>query len=223
MASVMAASRTEQSIAPRRQIKIKTPKKYEGGVFSSNASSENSDVRGVILHPHSRSLSLSVCSHRYRQNQQPPLLPLPITSLQQPLISGSLSQGFSCPPPPTRRNRMRDVPLTPKRSKQARRQEVKRDLKPASRSISKLLLVHSSIRLGPDPVDIPKHIPVVLTKASGEGKLETFSGSVFDLSPPPSSLPLPKFTLRPKLGCNAEAASVDAGATDGLRRLLRLR
>lgn len=44
------------------------------------------------------------------------------------------------------------------------------------------------------------------------------------ISPPPSSLPLPTFSLRPKLSCNAEAsAGVDTGATDNLRRLLRLR
>ncbi|XP_022139188.1 uncharacterized protein LOC111010153 [Momordica charantia] len=52
------------------------------------------------------------------------------------------------------------------------------------------------------------------------------SGCLFALSPPPSSLPLPKFCLRPaKLNCNVEAAGVDDGATtaDDLRRLLRLR
>ncbi|KAL1533353.1 hypothetical protein AAHA92_33246 [Salvia divinorum] len=49
---------------------------------------------------------------------------------------------------------------------------------------------------------------------------DIFSGSAV-FSPPPSSLPLPTFTMRPKLSC--QAAGVDAGATDGLRRLLRLR
>ncbi|KAL2346235.1 hypothetical protein Fmac_000235 [Flemingia macrophylla] len=51
-------------------------------------------------------------------------------------------------------------------------------------------------------------------------------GSVFSLAPPPSSLPLPRFSLRSKLACNAAAAAsggVDDGATDNLRRLLRLR
>ncbi|MCD7457260.1 hypothetical protein HAX54_034649 [Datura stramonium] len=55
---------------------------------------------------------------------------------------------------------------------------------------------------------------------------DKFSSSVVftTVSPPPSSLPLPTFSLRPKLSCNAEAsAGVDAGATDNLRRLLRLR
>ncbi|XP_028766293.1 uncharacterized protein LOC114724150 [Neltuma alba] len=219
----MAASRTERSIVPCQQIKIKTPKKNGGGAFISSPSSENSGVYGVILHPHSHPLSSSVGSHHCRQNQQPPLLPLPISALQQPLISRSVSQGFSCPPPPTRRNRIRDASLTPKISKQAKREEVKRDLKSASRSISELLHVHQSNRLGPDPAYLPRYLPIVLTTASGEGKFETFPGSVFSLSPPPSSLPLPKFSLRQKLSCNAGAAGVDAGATDDLRRLLRLR
>ncbi|XP_042047237.1 uncharacterized protein LOC121793116 [Salvia splendens] len=47
------------------------------------------------------------------------------------------------------------------------------------------------------------------------------SSAVFTFSPPPSSLPLPSFSLWPKLSCKA-AAGVDAGATDDLRRLLRL-
>lgn len=64
--------------------------------------------------------------------------------------------------------------------------------------------------LGPDPNELPR--------------FEKFSGSVvITLSPPPSSLPLPTFSLRPKLSCIAEAAEIDAGATESLRRLLRLR
>jgi hypothetical protein len=46
---------------------------------------------------------------------------------------------------------------------------------------------------------------------------------VFTLSPHPSSLPLPKFSMKPKRSCTAEASGVDAGATDNLRRLLRIR
>ncbi|KAL3340801.1 hypothetical protein AABB24_029107 [Solanum stoloniferum] len=57
-------------------------------------------------------------------------------------------------------------------------------------------------------------------------KNDANSSMVFNttISPPPSSLPLPTFSLRPKqLSCNAEAATgVDTGATDNLRRLLRL-
>lgn len=57
-------------------------------------------------------------------------------------------------------------------------------------------------------------------------ELEKLSGCLFAvISPPPSSLPLPKFSLRPaKLNCNVEAAGADDGAAaaDDLRRLLRL-
>ncbi|XP_020236050.1 uncharacterized protein LOC109815677 [Cajanus cajan] len=72
-----------------------------------------------------------------------------------------------------------------------------------------------------------KELPTLLV---GLGNMEddhVVWGSVFNLAPPPSSLPLPKFTLRSKLACNAEAAAsgggVDDGATNNLRRLLRLR
>ncbi|GAB4852549.1 hypothetical protein Ancab_016762 [Ancistrocladus abbreviatus] len=57
-------------------------------------------------------------------------------------------------------------------------------------------------------------------------EMDMFSGMVFSLSPPPSSLPLPKFSLRPKVvSCTIEAVGggVDTGATDNLCRLLKLR
>ncbi|KAJ0257440.1 T205 protein [Hirschfeldia incana] len=43
------------------------------------------------------------------------------------------------------------------------------------------------------------------------------------LSPPPSSLPMPKFTIKSKLRCNAEAAGKTDVATDNIRRVLQLR
>lgn len=59
-----------------------------------------------------------------------------------------------------------------------------------------------------------------------------FDGSLYSISPPPSSLPLPRFSMaKPKPGlapasCVVEAigsgGGIDAGATDDLRRLLRL-
>ncbi|XP_038717191.1 uncharacterized protein LOC120010464 [Tripterygium wilfordii] len=132
--------------------------------------------------------------------QQPPLLSLPISSL---------SRGLSCPPNTRKANRApRDQSLTPKKAKQPpqniREKEPKQDSKSTKSSI-----MGSVSPLGPDPNDLPK--------------LEKLSGSVFTFSPPPSSLPLPKFSLRPKLSCKAEAAAgIDAGATDSLRRMLRL-
>ncbi|KAL0438400.1 UNVERIFIED_CONTAM: hypothetical protein Slati_2323000 [Sesamum latifolium] len=105
--------------------------------------------------------------------------------------------------------------------------------------------------LGPDPrelaKDVRKVLPLISSSAaagnvytskngnnctsnansfisSGKGvEDDMFSGSVvFTISPPPSSLPLPTFSLRPKLSCKAEAAGIDTGATDNLRRLLRI-
>ncbi|KAF7831517.1 uncharacterized protein G2W53_013850 [Senna tora] len=158
MDSVMAAPRTEES------MKTKMPKKNGGGGgFVSRSSSENFEMYGGILRPYPPSLSLCALNHHYRQNQQPPLLPLPI---QHPLLSR--------PPSSTQRNRNRDTSLTPKKSKQAKREEVKRDLKSASRSISEILTVHSASRLGPDPNDLPTKFLLVLTAASGD--LETFPG-----------------------------------------------
>ncbi|KAL8059253.1 hypothetical protein ABFX02_03G073100 [Erythranthe guttata] len=67
-------------------------------------------------------------------------------------------------------------------------------------------------------------------KISPSEEADMFSGTAAFavLSPPPSSLPLPTFSVRPKAlisCCKAEAAAagIDTGATDNLRRLLRLR
>ncbi|VVA91949.1 unnamed protein product [Arabis nemorensis] len=45
------------------------------------------------------------------------------------------------------------------------------------------------------------------------------------LSPPPSSLPMPRFSIKPKLRCNAEAAGKinDVASADNIRRVLQLR
>ncbi|KAJ4889530.1 hypothetical protein Rs2_29278 [Raphanus sativus] len=43
------------------------------------------------------------------------------------------------------------------------------------------------------------------------------------LSPPPCSLPMPRFSIKPKLSCNAEAAGKTDVATDIIRRVLQLR
>lgn len=81
-------------------------------------------------------------------------------------------------------------------------------------------------RLGPEPSDIPKQVYLKGRKTSDEKEDEGDDvgglNSIFCLAPPPSSLPLPKFFMKPKIvGCNVQA---DGGAiaTDNLRRLLRL-
>lgn len=75
-----------------------------------------------------------------------------------------------------------------------------------------------------------------IEKAEGDGSAAVFDGSLYSVSPPPSSLPLPRFSItkskavpaQPVASCVAEAIVVGAGADDGatasddLRRLLRL-
>ncbi|KAF1885380.1 hypothetical protein Lal_00029269 [Lupinus albus] len=57
-----------------------------------------------------------------------------------------------------------------------------------------------------------------------EKNMDLFSEDlVFNMSPPPSSLPLPKFSVKSKFSSNKDTSTgVDTGATDNLRRLLRL-
>ncbi|CAL0326987.1 unnamed protein product [Lupinus luteus] len=192
---------------------IRTPKKNYGGrgtyiIYSKP--SENFETYAGLLNPPPRAMSLSasVFNNQYRQQQQqqPPLLPLPNVSakIQQPQLSRSISssQGHFR----KNRTRERDISLTPKKSTPTKREEGKKKISATQSSMSEFLIVTSDNRWGPDPKDLPKNLTV--------------------LSPPPSSLPLPRFFLRSKLSCNAEAAAaaagVDAGATNNLRQLLRL-
>lgn len=181
--------------------------------------------RGILLAPplttYSYPPSLSLGNYHQQQQQPPPLLPLPI---HNPLPARSrypINRKF---------NRTRDQSLTPKKSNSKRpnkgEDESKMEfLKPIEKTISESFFVTSANPSGPDPNDLPKDVFKVLSAGIvAVNDLKKFSGSPFTVSPPPSSLPLPKFSLRPKLiSCNAEAAGVDAGATDNLRRLLRLR
>ncbi|KVI05224.1 uncharacterized protein LOC112526131 [Cynara cardunculus var. scolymus] len=181
--------------------------------------------------------------------QQPPLLPLPIPmplNHQNMNISRTNSTShnnirLSSPRiNKSVKNRVRDHSLTPKKSKNQKKDSKKEegDLLPpptTGKKEAKKCSTEASVNqlMGPDPKDLPK---AVISRAFSSApndscdivSVDKFSGSVvFTPSPPPSSLPLPTFSLRPKLSCKAEAAieapSIDAGATDSLRRLLRLR
>ncbi|XP_057435073.1 uncharacterized protein LOC130727832 [Lotus japonicus] len=247
MDSVLTLHAMEQSVAaPNKQMRIKTPKKNNRrGNFNSNTSgSENFAglLNPPLLPPPSRTMSLSssfskpllsvspsVFNHQNGQNQsqnqnQPPLLPLPHASAiyhnHQPLLSRS--QSSSNIQGGRRNNGTKNTSLTAKKSKPTKREEANK-----RSSAAQSLISASENRWGPDPKDLPKHLPVVLT--SKEEPVDMFLGSSgFNLiSPPPSSLPLPKFSLRSKLSCNAEASAAgsvvdDDGATNNLRRLLRL-
>ncbi|KAJ9165949.1 hypothetical protein P3X46_020760 [Hevea brasiliensis] len=191
--------------------------------------------------PSSFSFSVPHPHQQIQKQSQPPLLPLPISRPHNSFPS-SQTRDLSCPPTTRKTNRTRDHSLTPKKSKQAipRREEPRKDTKPTETVpvSAKSFIIASTVPLGPDPNDLPKDVSKVLSSSSspsssliaGNGvvpigitDLDTLSCSLFALSPHPSSLPLPKFFMRPKLSCNAEAAGINAGATDNLRRLLRLR
>ncbi|XP_042477859.1 uncharacterized protein LOC122059237 [Macadamia integrifolia] len=214
----------DQTISPYKQIR-KTPKRNNIRTTTvprpENFSPANLVMNlqgGVFLRSPSLSRSFS------NAQPQPPLLPLPINN--KPC---SPNRGLSCPSTNRKSNRNRDQDLTLKKPKSSSGSPPPK--KQNSRSVpTECLVITSTERLGPEPSDLPEEImrvmkPSVASENDNNKKKnedEKFSGSVFYLSPPPSSLPLPKFSLRPKLSCNAEAEGIDAGATDNLRRLLRL-
>ncbi|KAG8377945.1 hypothetical protein BUALT_Bualt08G0086600 [Buddleja alternifolia] len=138
---------------------------------------------------------------------QPPLLPLPAAA---PRLSAAANR-------------------KPHYSTNKPRKELEKSKSPKkNNSPKKTISVSSTTPLGPDPRNLPNEVAKVLPFISSSAvEDDMYSGSVVcSISPPPSSLPLPTFSLRPKvISCKAEAAAagIDAGATDDLRRLLRLR
>lgn len=164
--------------------------------------------------------------HRRRHRRQPPRFPLPRRSFPP---SAAEAQP-SCRPKGVR---FRDQSLAPKKPK-----SIKRCRELPVEMTAEALIVDSTNRMGPEPSHVPKDLWVVLglrfppplpppwegSRSLGVAAEIEFSGSAFNVSPPPSSVPLPNFSLMRKLNCNVEAAAgIDAGATDNLRRLLRLR
>lgn len=187
--------------------------------------------------------------------QQPPLLPLPLPhpmplkhqNMNISRTTSASNNNIRLSSPRINKNvknRGRDQSLTPKKSKtqkkDSKREEgdllppatnEKKEAPPAEKCSNESPI---NEMMGPDPKDLPKDVISRVFSSSINNScdvtipVDKFSGSVvFTPSPPPSSLPLPTFSLRPKLSCSAQAAvtgsGVDAGATDSLRRLLRLR
>lgn len=203
-------------------------------------------------------------SHLHNNNQQPPLLPLPVQYFQSPIPPPKRTQSLS----PTKSNKIaakvdeNGTTASPKKPSSTKPQPKNNsnyksmmDSSPSKTTrLAKTRTDDSLIDLnpsGPEPESLPKDVSKVLLPAVGDGgggrrggvgtKMVSFSSggggsSIFSLAPPPSSLPLPKFSiLRPKvMSCNAQAGSVTAGggglnvvdttgATDNLCRLLNLR
>lgn len=185
--------------------------------------------------------------------KQPPLLPLPIITKKPyaslPLIPIRPNNNYNNKPnllpvssSPIRKNNnrsssTRDQPdhnlySSKKKSKSSSVISPKKQMLPITvKGGGDVNFMISSIRLGPEPCDIPKQVSKVMKQQQPMAVKvmdidEEFTGLIFALAPPPSSLPLPKFSMRPRLSCNAEAVGcggIDNGATDNLCRMLRLR
>ncbi|MBA0738319.1 hypothetical protein Gogos_011696 [Gossypium gossypioides] len=212
MDGIFLSSSAEKSVSPNKQLK-NIPRRHSSGAHTSIIHGGGGGG-GLFLAPPP---SLSFSYPFYQAQHQPPLLPLPLPN--KPLYTSlpSRTPTLSSSPSNLKSNRYKDQSLTPpKRSKSKqlsgksvgepkKLQTRPTEGKKAQGAISKPFVMASG---GPQ---------------AAARDLERLSSSIFTLSPPPSSLPLPSFSLRPKLGCKAEAGGgVDDGATDNLRRLLRL-
>lgn len=132
---------------------------------------------------------------------QPPLLPLPrVNSSTLPLqrVNSSLPRVYSS-----------TLPCSQTRATSSETQQKKLDYVD---SVPRLIRTGSVPVWSNHPRDFPK------------GLIDGYPGpAILLLSPPPSSLPIPKFSIKPKLRCNAEAAGKTDLATDNIRRVLQLR
>uniref|UniRef100_A0A7C9F2E0 Uncharacterized protein n=1 Tax=Opuntia streptacantha TaxID=393608 RepID=A0A7C9F2E0_OPUST len=164
--------------------------------------------QGIILmhggHTHSHGGAFSPHSNYYPAKHHPPLLPLPAAVSKPTFLSLPAPHSLS----KSKQQKAKRIPSLTKSDDVIRGKG-----QPSMKQ-----------RVGSDPGNDPKKaIRVdldVMDKSSGS--------SAFSLSPPPpSSLPMPKFSLirQPQLQPKklSSAAEVDDGATDNLRRLLRLR
>lgn len=178
-------------------------------------------------------------SHSYppfslQQEPQPPLLPLPAANHQR----RAATRGISSPPNNRKihnSDRTFDSSLTPKKAKSSNYRRKENDIS-STKKCSDSASVSPNPSLGPAPIHLPQNgakvSPFIILSNKNNSirsqkqtvdQCDKFSGSVtFAISPPPSSLPLPTFSLRPKLSCMVEAAGIHSGATDNLRRLLRI-
>lgn len=168
---------------------------------------------GVFLNPtvpFSLSSSLSLPPIYQKNTQvQPPLLPLPIT---KPIFHS--------------------LPLSPPKGKQTNKKTTTTASMDLAFTNSLTLAETNSKRKQTNKTKpkSPNPKPKLATTKADREKQPPKDVLIYSLSPPPSSLPLPKFSLRqqPKLSCTVEAAVAgdhisDDGATENIRRMLRLR
>lgn len=210
--------------------RIRNPKRNFGTTNRTLFPYPSDDLSYLVRGGHFTGIGLSPSIFRppvnlHHFHQPPPLLPLPLP-VSVPLKPQNLNIARSNSASVSNNNiRVKKSSKNPKKPKN-KKQDLK---KPESSNIK---------TIEPDVKDVSKdedgHVVTRVFSSTINNKscddvlsFDEFSGSVmFTPSPPPSSLPLPTFSLRSKVSCKAEASavapSVDAGATDSLRRLLRL-
>ncbi|KAK8624436.1 hypothetical protein V6N13_065781 [Hibiscus sabdariffa] len=224
MDAIFMSSSVEKSVSPNKQLKNNILRRYSSGANFISKPNENLVHNTSIIHggegggallfapPPSFSFSYNPSAslpnplfyQNYQQQPQPPLLPLPVPN--KPLHSSlpSRTRSLSSSPSNVKYNKNKDLKRSKPKQLTGKSVEDPKKLQPKTTEATKTQAVNKPFEM-----------------ASAKD-LDRFPSSIFTLSPPPSSLPLPSFSLRPKLSCNAEAASVDDGATDNLRRILRL-
>ncbi|KAI4339939.1 hypothetical protein MLD38_024822 [Melastoma candidum] len=226
---------------------LKTPTRIPGHGNSHHRSFDLRLLRGAVLggggggggagpawtDPYSIPNYSNVGDLAYHTQQPPPLLPLLPLPLSRSYSSNI--KAISYPPPANSKTTRKpnkspssssssssssfllaSSPLTPKKSSPKPKPHPKKDQKNT-----------------PKPTATPRQDPSELPRDGFKGSLnpgnqaagsELSGPSIFILAPPPSSLPLPSFALRPKFGCNAEAAASSSGipVKDTLRRIQRI-
>lgn len=231
MDAVMLHSSQNQTISPNKShiknsMKVKhhsfNPRQPENYLFQPNFQA------GILQTPHP---FLYHSYPPYCLPQKPPAV------FPQKNVSFSESRVICFPPNNRKSNcKTNDLSQTPKTPK------INSNSPKRGGTMMKTTKKVTHVSPGPDSKNLPKEdVPKMMVsstipskgtsviqsndkslKSSIDNQVEKICSSViFTISPPPSSLPLPTFSLRPKLNCKA-AAGVDTGATDDLRRLLRL-
>lgn len=215
-------------------------------VLDKTASLINGSSGGVFLNPRIPISSSSSSSFtRPLYPIQPPLLPLP--AMAAFTTTKSIHQSLpTLPPPPAQKKHKGTI-----NSKKKSTKDSQQITNPSKRSSSNTKGSNKNTTIDVTKVDSIR-TGAVVQRVGGEANNEKVvygddqmmgfpdDDSVFAVSPPPSSLPLPKFSLRPKVvisssnsSCNLEAHTrtsigdgvhLDAaGATDNLCRILNLR
>ncbi|QCD98790.1 uncharacterized protein LOC114194204 [Vigna unguiculata] len=179
MNGVLKAHQDEHRvIAPTNQNRMKIQKKKFMSNPCYNVGTYEGTYVGLMNLPPSYpfELSSSFYYHHHQKQQQPPLLPLPAVS-----------------PSVVNNGRNRSKEFSNRKPKQTTREELKK--KPTMAFRTTPVGYTSSFRS-----------TAMAGKGFGYGAENVdFSSWVFNLSPPPSSLPVPKFCVRrSKLSCNAE-------------------